>query len=80
MTFPETGLPPALVAALAKENITEPLPIQAAAIPVLLTGKSAYLNSETGSGKTLAYLLPLFCRLDHALAATQVCSGVTTTS
>ncbi len=71
MTFPETGLPPALVDALAKESITEPMPIQAAAIPVLLTGKSAYLNAETGTGKTLAYLLPLFCRLDPALAATQ---------
>lgn len=72
MTFQETGLPPNLVAALAKENIVDPLPIQAAAIPVLLTGKSAYLNAETGTGKTLAYLLPLFCRLDPALAATQV--------
>jgi len=72
MTFPETGLPPAMVDALAKEAITEPMPIQAAAIPLLLTGKSAYLNAETGTGKTLAYLLPLFCRVDPALEATQV--------
>jgi len=61
-----------MVDALAKEAITEPMPIQAAAIPLLLTGKSAYLNAETGTGKTLAYLLPLFCRVDPALEATQV--------
>ncbi len=45
--------------------------IQEAAIPVLLDGKDAYLNSETGSGKTLAYLLPLFCRMEPGRAALQ---------
>src|SRR5689334_13340287 len=64
MTFDESGVPPALVAALAKQGIAEPTPIQVAALPVLLAGQDAYLNSETGTGKTLAYLLPLFCRLD----------------
>lgn len=72
MTFNELGMMPSLVAALAKQGITEPMPIQAEALPVLLAGKDAYLNSETGTGKTLAYLLPLFCRIDPALAATQV--------
>ena len=71
-TFNDLGLPPSLVAALAKQGITGPLPIQAAALPVLLAGKDAYLNSETGSGKTLAYLLPLFLRIDPAAAAVQV--------
>ena len=67
MNFSELGVPSPLVAALAKDNITEPMPIQVAALPVLLAGKNAYLNSETGTGKTLAYLLPLFCRLDPAI-------------
>lgn len=71
MTFTETGILPALVAALAKENISEPMPIQAAAIPPLLEGRNAYLNSETGTGKTLAYLLPLLCRIDPARAELQ---------
>jgi superfamily II DNA/RNA helicase len=71
MTFTESGILPALVAALAKENITEPMPIQVAAIPALLEGKNAYLNSETGTGKTLAYLLPLLCRIDPAVAELQ---------
>jgi superfamily II DNA/RNA helicase len=72
MTFTDLQLPPELVAALAKQDITEPTPIQNAALPVLLTGKDAYLHAETGTGKTLAYLLPLFCRVDAAQAATQV--------
>ena len=62
--FSELGLPAELVAALEKQQITEPTPIQVMAIPVLLDGRNAYLNAETGTGKTLAYLLPIFCRLD----------------
>lgn len=72
MTFASLDVPPALVAALAKQQITEPTAIQTAALPVLLAGKDAYLNAETGTGKTLAYLLPIFCRLDALEAATQV--------
>jgi superfamily II DNA/RNA helicase len=72
MTFAELEIPPALVAALAKQGITEPTDIQVAALPALLAGKDAYINSETGTGKTLAYLLPLFCRIDLKLEATQV--------
>jgi len=72
MTFSDLQVPSELIAALAKQDITEPTPIQIAALPVLLAGKDAYLHAETGTGKTLAYLLPLFCRLDVALAATQI--------
>jgi superfamily II DNA/RNA helicase len=72
MTFTEIGVPADLVAALAKQQITEPTPIQTVAYPVLLSGKDAYLNAETGTGKTLAYLLPLFGRIDAGLAATQL--------
>ena len=72
MTFAELGMPSPLVGALEKQGITDPMPIQVEALPVLLAGKDAYINSETGTGKTLAYLLPLFCRIDPVLAATQV--------
>jgi len=71
MTFAELDVSPDLVAALARQRITEPTAIQVAALPVLLAGRDAYLNSETGTGKTLAYLLPIFSRLDATLAATQ---------
>jgi superfamily II DNA/RNA helicase len=72
MSFEDLNLPTGLIAALARQQITDPTPIQVAALPVLLEGKDAYLYAETGTGKTLAYLLPLFCRIDAALAATQV--------
>ena len=71
MNFADLQLPPELVGALSKQQITDPTPIQLAAIPALLAGKDAYLHAETGTGKTLAYLLPLFCRLDPTQAATQ---------
>lgn len=70
-TFPELGVAPEWVAALAKQHVTEPTAIQQAALPVLLAGGDACLNSETGTGKTLAYLLPIFCRLDPEQFATQ---------
>jgi superfamily II DNA/RNA helicase len=72
MTFTEIGVNPELVAALAKQKIAEPTPIQTVAYPVLMQGKDAYLNAETGTGKTLAYLVPLFSRIDVKLAATQL--------
>lgn len=71
MTFTELQLAPALIAALEKLQISQPTPIQSAALPVLLAGRDAYLHAETGTGKTLAYLLPVFCRLDIDQTATQ---------
>jgi superfamily II DNA/RNA helicase len=72
MTFTDLQLPPDLIAALSKQQISEPTPVQSAALPVLLAGKDAYLKAETGTGKTLAYLLPLMARIDLAQVATQV--------
>lgn len=71
MTFTEL-LPADLVAALQKQQIDTPTPIQATALPVLMEGKDVYLHAPTGTGKTLAYLLPLFTRIDPAQAATQL--------
>ena len=72
MAFTDLQLPPDLIAALSKQQISEPTPIQSAALPVLLAGKDAYLHAETDTGKTLAYLLPLMARIDPAQTATQV--------
>ncbi len=72
MNFTDLTVPPALVAALAKQQISEPSLIQIAAIQPIAAGKDAYLRAETGTGKTLAYLLPLFSRIDPAQAATQL--------
>ena len=72
MSFSDLGIAPALESALAADGITEPTAIQVEAIPALLAGKNAYLNSETGTGKTLAYLLPLFAQIDPGQRALQV--------
>jgi superfamily II DNA/RNA helicase len=71
MSFADLHLPPEIIAALGKQQIVEPTPIQIAALPILLAGEDAYLHAETGTGKTLAYLVPLYCRIDAAEAATQ---------
>ena len=71
ITFAELGVAPELIAALAKQGISEPTDIQQVALPVLQAGTDAYLNAETGTGKTLGYLLPIFGRLDTTEAATQ---------
>ncbi len=72
MNFSDLSVSPELIAALAKQHISDPSPIQIVAIPLLAAGKDGYLRAETGTGKTLAYLLPLFSRIDPAQAATQV--------
>lgn len=71
MTFPELAVPADLLTALARAGISEPTPIQAAALPLLMAGRDAYLHAETGTGKTLAYVLPLFCRIDTSAPALQ---------
>ena len=64
MTFDSFGLPPTLVQALQSRRLDTPLPVQEAALPVLMAGKSAMLVSRTGSGKTLAYLLPILAGIN----------------
>ena len=38
----------------------KPTPIQAQAIPAILSGRDIIGIAKTGSGKTLAFLLPMF--------------------
>ena len=59
ITFAELGAPEEVVAALAATGVTEPLPIQAAAIPDALAGRDICGSAPTGSGKTLAFGIPL---------------------
>jgi len=44
--------------ALSKMGFETMTPVQAASIPVLLTGKDVLGAAQTGSGKTLAFLIP----------------------
>ncbi|MFC4908713.1 DEAD/DEAH box helicase [Actinomadura gamaensis] len=62
--FAELGLPEPLVAALARQGIESPFPIQAAAIPDVMAGRDVLGRGKTGSGKTLAFGLPMLARLE----------------
>ena len=59
MPFASLGLSSALVRAAGKSGFTEPTPIQAQAIPVVLRGADVLGSAQTGSGKTGAFVLPL---------------------
>ena len=51
-----------VLAALCRQQLDEPLAIQRAATPRILSGESVAVHAQTGSGKTLAYLLPRLAR------------------
>ncbi|MBE7460446.1 MAG: DEAD/DEAH box helicase [Zoogloeaceae bacterium] len=63
MKFEELGLLPELLKAVAEAGYTEPTPIQAQAIPVVLEGKDVMGGAQTGTGKTAGFVLPLLQRL-----------------
>ena len=63
MRFDELGLAPELLRALADQGYTEPTPIQAQAIPVILAGRDLMGGAQTGTGKTAAFTLPLLQRI-----------------
>ncbi|HET9017266.1 MAG TPA: DEAD/DEAH box helicase [Thermomicrobiaceae bacterium] len=71
-SFSSLPIQPATVAALTEMGITEPTPIQAAALPVLLDGRDVIGQARTGSGKTLAFVIPALEVLDPRQPAVQV--------
>ena len=63
MRFDELGLAPEILRAVTEEGYTNPTPIQAQAIPVVLSGKDLMGGAQTGTGKTAAFTLPLLQRI-----------------
>jgi ATP-dependent RNA helicase DeaD len=59
-------LPGSLQEAAARAGWTSLVPVQARALPYLLTGRNMILQARTGSGKTGVFLLPMLTRLDPA--------------
>jgi ATP-dependent RNA helicase RhlE len=64
-SFSALGLSDAIVSSIARVGFENPTPIQAAVIPVALTGKDVIGLAQTGSGKTAAFVLPIAERLTH---------------
>ena len=59
MSFETLGLAPELLAAVRAAGYIAPTPIQAQAIPHLLTGRDLMGCAQTGTGKTAAFSLPI---------------------
>jgi ATP-dependent RNA helicase RhlE len=67
--FTSLGLAEPLLRAVAGEGYTQPTPIQAAAIPVQLSGVDMIGIAQTGTGKTAAFVLPILHKLSLAKQA-----------
>lgn len=59
MLFSELGLRSELLHALDTAGYTTPTPVQAQAIPAILTGGDVLAAAQTGTGKTAGFTLPL---------------------
>ncbi len=69
--FEELGLSSNSLAAIEKMGFQHPSPIQAALIPVALTGKDCIGQAQTGTGKTASFMLPILERIDLHDSRTQ---------
>jgi Superfamily II DNA and RNA helicases len=65
MKFKDLGLHEALVRKCESLKFTEPTPIQAQAVPVILKGSDLIGCAETGTGKTAAFLLPAIQKMQE---------------
>jgi ATP-dependent RNA helicase RhlE len=63
MPFASLGLPAPIVKGVRAAGYVEPTPIQAKAIPLILTGVDIIGAAQTGTGKTAAFVLPILARL-----------------
>ncbi len=71
MSFDQLGLTPELLRAVADQGYTEPTPVQAAAIPLVLARRDLLAGAQTGTGKTAAFVLPILQLLSAGSPARQ---------
>jgi len=63
MSFSALGLSDEIVRAVSEQGYTSPTPIQAQAVPAVLSGGDLMAGAQTGTGKTAGFTLPLLQRL-----------------
>ncbi|KAJ2498673.1 pre-mRNA processing RNA-helicase [Coemansia sp. RSA 1972] len=66
------GLPAACADVIKHQGFEKPTPIQAQAVPAILSGRDMIGVAKTGSGKTLAFILPM---LRHIKAQRPLAQG-----
>ena len=59
-SWAQCGMSSKVLDVLKKNDYEKPTPIQAQAIPAIMSGRDLIGIAKTGSGKTLAFLLPMF--------------------
>src|ERR1043165_9324825 len=63
MSFDALGLHPNILKGIHDLGYTRPTPVQAEAIPHILSGRDVIACAQTGTGKTAAFVLPILHRL-----------------
>eukprot|EP00897_Mesotaenium_endlicherianum_P008045 jgi/Mesen1/7269/ME000373S06328 len=58
-TWNQTGLSNRVLEVIKKLEFEAPMPIQAQALPIIMSGRDCIGIAKTGSGKTLAFVLPM---------------------
>lgn len=59
MHFADLGLSPYILRAVTEQGYDSPSPIQAKAIPLVLSGQDVMAAAQTGTGKTAGFTLPI---------------------
>ncbi|KAF8712971.1 hypothetical protein HU200_028759 [Digitaria exilis] len=58
-TWVQSGMTSKLLDTIKKLGFEKPMPIQAQALPIIMSGRDCIGIAKTGSGKTLAFVLPM---------------------
>ncbi|GMH39795.1 hypothetical protein BSKO_07693 [Bryopsis sp. KO-2023] len=58
-TWTQCGVGGRMLDVLKKNEFEKPLPIQAQALPIIMSGRDCIGIAKTGSGKTLAFVIPM---------------------
>ncbi|MCP4755900.1 MAG: DEAD/DEAH box helicase [Proteobacteria bacterium] len=66
MSFTSLGLSEPLLRSVDRQGYKTPSPIQAQAIPAVLSGRDVLAAAQTGTGKTAGFTLPLLQLLDES--------------
>ncbi len=68
-SFSTLGLSDEILRAVTERGYTTPTPIQAQAIPAVLSGGDLLAGAQTGTGKTAGFTLPILHRLSQQISA-----------